>query len=440
MAGKSPKTTSSVQQLVNEYNNQAPYNAAKKKLTAEKKKYEKDVKKYMDANIPLLRNLQDPGGYNEEVLFYQKEAETYVVAHPKPRDAGETAALNAIVANLATAQKGQADTRAKIKANNLAGAVAEEKIRKIQADFNKKWTKDGKGKVVIDPKSDPTKPGKGGKGPWYYNVPLIKAAYFSPLLGINKNSDGWQFPTPPPSGMAATGDAINFWQTTTGNGVTPGKGTFQMDRVTNTVETLATIKKGSAKPEKVDGNFYGFQFMYNPTTVNMTWGAIMGANPVYEAMALDPAIPFTSNLMSSTISFDILLNRIEDINVLNADGKYKGNQNPYDWDVKEDELKKIYAKGTMYDLEYLFKTLHGYASYTNFASSLNSATQTYDHGWLPIRPVELHLGSQLRYRVRVVDLTVKHSIFDKRMVPLLSVVSFTCARYWDGTVATKGKK
>ena len=104
-----------------------------------------------------------------------------------------------------------------------------------------------------------------------------------------------------------------------------------------------------------------------------------------------------------------------------------------------EELKQIYEKGTMYDLEYLFKTMHGMGGYTGYKSALMS-TVTSDPGWLPVRPVELHLGNKLRYRVRISNLRVEHTVFNSRMVPILTTVTLTCARYWDGPGLVKDAK
>lgn len=263
-----------------------------------------------------------------------------------------------------------------------------------------------------------------------YNLPMVKGAYFSPLGPQAMSTDGKHLD------LGNYTDALNSWSTA-GTG---GRGAFQMDRVTNTAATLASAQKASKDPKHFDPNFYGFKFLYNPQTVSMTWGAVMGANPQFEAQGHDPAVPIAANLLQSTISFDIILNRIEDFNYLNSNGLIPHLLNPYPTNKTPDnsELKKVYEKGTMYDLDYLFKTMHGFDGFTNYTSSLMG--QTNDPGWLPVRPVELHLGNKLRYRVRITDLSVKHSIFNERMIPMLSTVSFTCARYWDGPIGTPTKK
>ena len=200
-------------------------------------------------------------------------------------------------------------------------------------------------------------------------------------------------------------------------------------------KTKAEAKKAADKQKlPFDDKLYGFKFHYNPTTVNMSWSGMQGANPVYEMLNKDPAIAMATNLFTGNITFDIILNRIQDIALLNPNGTSKYGEELYGKgiSVKTDDLKDVVQKGTMYDIDYLFKTLHGWAGSGGFNSTLNG--KTYDPGWLPVRPVELHLGNKLRYRVRVSGLEVVHKIFSEKMVPLLSVVSITCSRYWDGSV------
>jgi hypothetical protein len=168
----------------------------------------------------------------------------------------------------------------------------------------------------------------------------------------------------------------------------------------------------------------------------MSWGSIMQTDPVFEASGKDQFIPGTSNLVSSTIDFSLVLNRIQDFALINANGLVNADRNPYGTFATKtgnpnDEFKQIYEKGTMYDLEYLFKTMHGNGAYVSYNSVLQGGT-TSDPGWLPVRPIELHLGNKLRYRVRIASLSVSHTIFNARMVPILTTVNVSCARYWDG--------
>lgn len=301
------------------------------------------------------------------------------------------------------------------------------------------------------------KPGSGGTGgtggtgagpqplTYHYNAPMVRSAYFNPL-GPQRNMLGSEVIID----QGKYDDAlIGAWN---GQG---GRGTIQMDRTINPTTVVNNLKTDKSK---IDTNLYGFKFLYNPTTVNMSWGVSSAVNPVYESLSLDAATPLAAGLIQSTVSFELLLNRIEDFKYIDENGlkkvqtgstttrAYLGSQlsqitspiyttieNPYPYPVSDTELKLIYKKGTMYDLEYLFRTLMGFN--TKITSALNG--ETSDRGWLTNLSIELHLGSGLRYRVRVSSLEVQHIMFNERMTPILSKVTMTCTRYADFSSATQ---
>jgi hypothetical protein len=97
------------------------------------------------------------------------------------------------------------------------------------------------------------------------------------------------------------------------------------------------------------------------------------------------------------------------------------------------ERAMIWKRGTMYDIEYLFRAMGGY--YSDYKSGLNGTTA--DRGWLQPIPMELHLGTGLRYLVRVSSLDLKHMMFNERMVPTLTTVNVVCTRYYDSPDAFK---
>ena len=271
-------------------------------------------------------------------------------------------------------------------------------------------------------KKQPSKP--NNPGPYVYNAPMVFGNNFH---GIQAKTIDPQYVLP-----GKYDDAMTAWT----NATPSGRGAFQMDRQTNTAEAIALAPKNTASTTVPDTTKYGFKFLYNPNTVQMSWGSIMQTDPVFEASGKDQFIPGTSNLVSSTIDFSLVLNRIQDFALINANGLVNADRNPYGTFATKtgnpnDEFKQIYEKGTMYDLEYLFKTMHGNGAYVSYNSVLQGGT-TSDPGWLPVRPIELHLGNKLRYRVRIASLSVSHTIFNARMVPILTTVNVSCARYWDG--------
>jgi hypothetical protein len=103
---------------------------------------------------------------------------------------------------------------------------------------------------------------------------------------------------------------------------------------------------------------------------------------------------------------------------------------------EEDEQLEIYRKGTMYDLEFLFRAVlkHGFPSYFHERNSSDGITS--DVGFIMSGPVELHLGTSLRYMGTVNQINVSHVLFDERMVPIFTNVSFAFGRYIDSAKLT----
>jgi len=271
----------------------------------------------------------------------------------------------------------------------------------------------------------PNKPNQ--PGPYIYNAPMV---FRNNFRGIQTKILDSQYVLP-----GKYDDAKTAWS----NSTPSGRGAFQMDRQTNTAEAIALAPKNVASTSVSDTTKYGFKFLYNPNTVTMSWGSIMATDPVFEASGKDQFIPGTSNLVSSTIDFSLVINRIDDFTYIGPNGLLNAANDPYgDFNARNNnkinEYKEIYEKGTMYDIEYLFRTMHGNGAYVSYNSVLQGGI-TADPGWLPVRPIELHLGNKLRYRVRIAALSVNHTIFNARMIPILTTITVSCARYWDGGIA-----
>jgi hypothetical protein len=251
-----------------------------------------------------------------------------------------------------------------------------------------------------------------------YNAPLVSGAYLGQGIAADSltgglDTKGFTINAP------VFSDAYNAWR-----GVNGGRGTIQMDR--KYVNVIAKTSNGTTT--KFDPQMYGFKFLYNPTTVSMAWGVQSMMDPNYESSGEDVFNPISAGLISSTIVFEIVLNRIGDFNHLNEDGSIRGTYPYGQIDVPVEDRKQIYKRGTMYDLEYFFKTING--PHGTFTSAYNGLTA--DSGWLRPSSMELHLGAGMRYRIRINEVAINHIIFNNRMVPILSKVQFTCGRYNDG--------
>lgn len=333
----------------------------------------------------------------------------------------------------------------KITAEKKKIQDAENKIKAIKKPINAQFLSEyqktvGNSSSII--KTDATlKPPFSYK----YNAPMVKSAY----IGAGPQVDS----TPNSALINSPGNFTNAdkqaWKTTDGNGIAGAKGVIQMSSF---LAQHTSITDASKKQANFSDDMYGFKFLYNPNSVSMTWGINTEVNTQMESMGLDKSVPLTAGLFNSTISFELLLNRIGDMAFLDEFGlksdiktvtngtNYVTQRVPtnfnvtdvYPQEVNNEELAMIYKKGTMYDIEYLFRAVNGFNAQYN--SSLNGLTA--DRGWLYALPIELHLGDGLRYLVRLTTLNVNHNMFNDRMVPILTTVTLTCTRYYDGPEQT----
>jgi hypothetical protein len=269
-------------------------------------------------------------------------------------------------------------------------------------------------------------------GPVEYNVPSVKSAYFKvddSILFTNGGS---------PASASAVHNAADLWKNANDGA---HKGMFQTYNYWN---LNSTQRKGL---KKTDPNLpswygtsyqkqkYGFQFLYNPSEVNMDWGGTPSVDPGLMMSGKD-ATPFiVPQASASNISFNLILNRMPDVGLINAYGADYVAKNLNDFYLRVppsvngetrdmvDDLNAIQHLGTMYDIEYLLSTLVGFRSYSNLRYRWTS-----DIGFLMGLPVELHLGKDLRYLGTIASLNVTHTIFGKGMVPLFTNVQIGFAR------------
>jgi hypothetical protein len=257
-----------------------------------------------------------------------------------------------------------------------------------------------------------------------YNAPMVTSAYLRNGIQADSISGSSIFNSETEIKIPGTSinypmflDARNAWK-----GINGGKGTVQMDK--QLINRIAEQQGTSSI--KFDRQLYGFKFMYNPTSVSMAWDISDKMSPTFIGSGEDKFNPIAAGLLSSVVEFELYLNRIADFGQVGEGGIIVG-ANPYPVGVPPEDLSQIYEKGTMYDLEYLFKTLNG--PNATFTSPLNGITA--DRGWLRPTIVELHLGKSMRYRVRIADFAVNHLIFNNNMVPIFSTVKLTCRRFND---------
>lgn len=323
------------------------------------------------------------------------------------------ALITSLTSQITAAQKTFSDGVAALNAKSAAAAAAQKQLLLTKKTGQKPIN--GSTGTGADPGSNDTKDPLSHK----YNASMVSSAYTT--KGIQADVAGRRDLITNPGNFTS---AWNAWKDQKG-----AKGTIQMSKQFADVATNSQNTTNSGVQSIKDSQAYGFKFLYNPTSINMAWGIVENFSPQFEASGQDRASAISAGLMKSAITFSVMLNRMGDMGYLNSNGfADQSYVNNYPTPPSNEDAKTIYKRGTMYDLEYLFRTVGGYNSQYN--SHLNGITA--DKGWLMPIPVELHLGDGLRYLVRVSQLDLQHIIFNERMVPILTQVNFTCTRYFDG--------
>jgi hypothetical protein len=268
---------------------------------------------------------------------------------------------------------------------------------------------------------EPTKTGTPvnyGNKALQYNVGMVNEAYFGSSPGFQElinNIGGGNKP-----GVVTAAEEL--WKDSKSN-----KGMIWL--YTDGTEDTLTVQPEKNKPAKGSRKRWAFQFHYNPSTVDMAWGGNPDIDVTMESSGMEKFNLLGGQTMS-TISFDLVINRIFDMQYYRDSGllrnRFSKAKNPYSpREPSDDEQRRIYNFGTMYDVEYLLATILGYKLNTRFRGV------TSDIGFLNGRPVDLHLGHRLRYWGYISDVSVSHVMFDERMVPIFSTMRITFNRIPD---------
>lgn len=241
--------------------------------------------------------------------------------------------------------------------------------------------------------------------------------------GVVEKLDAYIFEANTPTQVA---DANELWKAATSS-----KGMIQSWTVPNSRPAGADSYLGEGNAAWQSDAFlqkYGFQFLYNPTSVSMEYSGVGEVDIAMEVSGSEDFNSLATTTTQSTISFDLLINRMNDLKYLTSPGKLRDGVDPKIWAGRtpgDADFKEIYNKGTMYDVEYLLKTLLGFELTTQFRG------KSSDIGFVSPRPVELHLGKSLRYVGTINSFSVTHAIFDWRMVPLFTNLRVTFNRIPD---------
>lgn len=189
-------------------------------------------------------------------------------------------------------------------------------------------------------------------------------------------------------------------------------------------KVLNTNPDGLALPE---GKVWGFKFMYNPTTFSYSTSANNSVD--WGLGSKDPSILLSGN---QQVTLEVYINRIADMAYLTA---YKAGQEVpaldkvYERTLENYEVDGLLARGTEFDIEFLYRVLNGDPLKKTLLFNPSYQGWTSDFGYTTAMPCWLHLNNNMRYYGSVASFQVNHAMFTVNMVPMLSTVTITFARY-----------
>jgi len=279
-----------------------------------------------------------------------------------------------------------------------------------------------------------------------YNVGSVKEAYFTSRSGFIKELTTWQKSNSP----SAITNASQLWVDGNAN-----KGMIQpwmRKSYQNTlskkdaINLIGDTSDGTVgNSQKLTTSVSAFQFLYNPASIDLTYSGWLGQDPNMQKAGVDEFNVAGAPNTQSTISFNILINRMFDMKYYDKTTKKllpqyaKLDKLYYPRMPDANEQEDIFTKGTMYDVEYLLRAILGYG-YKSYFSQRNAKVDglTSDMGYISAGPVEIHLGYSLRYLGLVSQVNVSHVLFDERMVPIFTNVGVSIGRIADPIAPSEG--
>jgi hypothetical protein len=159
---------------------------------------------------------------------------------------------------------------------------------------------------------------------------------------------------------------------------------------------------------------FGFRFLYNPSSYAENIGVNTNVQASVAALQL-------SNSLSANASFafSLYLNRIEDLRYTSYPGT-----SAYPIAVSQADWEGIQQYGTLWDIEYLMRTVNG-------APRDTWRGNTADIGQMYGLPSRFYLGRGRRLRGRLMSVSLNHLMFSRSMVPILTEVQLNVMRYPD---------
>lgn len=178
---------------------------------------------------------------------------------------------------------------------------------------------------------------------------------------------------------------------------------------------------------------YGFRFHFNPTEYSEMYSNTSGVDPIgFLRMLHQRDLPVMSKQTGATGNVELLLSRVDDIRILRRpdyQDYYTAGTFAPRLPITDEQRDEILSRGTMADLEYLFRVINGKRWKTWW-----STYDTADWGIFLPRPVIISVGDyehSQRFRVLVSSMSINHVVFAPGMVPVITTVSMSLERLFD---------
>jgi len=215
-----------------------------------------------------------------------------------------------------------------------------------------------------------------------------------------------------------------------------------------TAGTIATeklkagdVQVGSGGVLSQSDNQYGFQFLWNPATISTSVARNMDITPSPADTLKVVAGAFPGQ---ETVSFNIQLDRVNDFACLKALQNPELQSNYYKSyfpgsnteETFKSKIDKLLARGTMADLEYLFKAINGGYAWKNLLGK-----ETANIGFLMPTLLGMQIGpdlDSLNYVGWLTNIGIQHSDFTQNMVPLRTTVSINMECFAGSAITALG--
>lgn len=250
-----------------------------------------------------------------------------------------------------------------------------------------------------------------------FNPPIPFAAQF-PAGRFTK--DKWNSPqAPTTSGVDAPIGGFNA-----PGFIIPDRLTFDpsLSSSTTSVPTATPPSGGTTASVQAGLKFdYGFRFHYNPPGLSETYSPKVDTNwqQYIKTIMSNGSVAAPANT-GTTMSFSLRLSRVHDMHFLPRDDYMEY----YPTGMTEFHREQLLGRGTMHDLEYLFRTVNGTPQKTWHGESS-------DIGYLFLMNCIFSLGDSIgarKFRGQITNLSFTHRLFAPGMVPMMTDVSFTVVR------------